>query len=168
MEEKKSTILSLAGTILMQIFISALFAFFFYYIMTSFLNEETALLVSSILSILFIFWISGTSGMHAGEKDHNDVLYQHSQPMMFKGFLSGLLAQIPGLLLLICNWLFQNNVFNIIFRILYNSSLYFFRFAENYPIVYIAAMLPFVLAVGIGYILGYTSANRIYNDRKNS
>ena len=161
MEEVKSrTVSALAGMVFFHVFVSAIFTFFFFYLLVTFVPEESALIASTILGVLFIFWMTGATAFNTAVKDYNMVRFGHQKQMLYKGFLSGAIAQLPGAVLLIFFLAGNNETLGVIYRLLYNSSLWFLSFASENVFFYILPLLIFIVASGVGYLLGTFRARK--------
>lgn len=165
--KKGKSLLSFAGTLFLQTVISALFTFLFFYIIVSFVAEDIALIISTVLGVGLMLWLSFSSGGDAAAKDFNLVKYGHRGKNLLRGFLAGLLSQVPGLVLAVLTVLHVADWPGVVLRILYNSCLWFLTFAETLPALNFLPLVMIPLGGGLGYLLGYRRT-QILSDRENS
>lgn len=156
---RKSTI-SLALTLLMAAFISDFLSLFLAFSCAIF-NNKSLLVIVLIINVLVLCVLLYSKSYEEGFKDPNRVKYGRMDYFIYKGFVSGLLADIPFILiylvLIIC-WFFKLKFFDVMWIIMNIFNLQYFpsvSILKQFPIALVVTLLPIPLVSGISYILGY-------------
>ncbi len=132
-------------------------------------GDEATVLIITLICLAIYLVLSYLEGWRRGERDHNLVLYGHMKEQKNRGFLAGLVSQIPGLICAVI-LLFPSASFNVArlaryFYIHCNAFLVSvddMLAAGSIPDIlwslcyFLPAVIP-VVVVGIAYRLGYRS-----------
>lgn len=116
-----------------------------------------------IMGILIFIALLYNTAWHEGSRDPNRVKYGHMDKFMLKGFVAGLLALIPYVILttafLITNSEKATSTAGIIIGILYRfSNIQYIVFSDaftNIPIVCYLLLFVLPAASAVGYLAGY-------------
>lgn len=133
------------------------------------LSDEATIMIITIICLVIYLVLSYLEGWRRGERDHNLVLYGHMKEQKNRGFLAGLISQIPGLIcaviLLFPSASFETARLARYFYIHCNAFLVYMDdqlaagaisdivWSLSY---FLPAVIP-VVVVGLAYRLGYKS-----------
>jgi hypothetical protein len=155
----KKTTISLALSIFASAMISDMLAFFL--TMTGLLIKFNGILVVLLfVNIIILGMLIYTKSWDEGFRDPNRVKYGRIDKFLYKGFVAGLLADIPFILvyilLIICSLTKWNE--EIMLLVMYGFNMQFFSIIINLqhvPVALAVILLPLPLISGVSYILGY-------------
>jgi hypothetical protein len=173
----KKTTISLAISLLSSVLISDILAFFLT-ITGILIKYESVSIIVLIINILIFCMLVYNRSWEEGFRDPNRVKYGRMDKFIYKGFVAGLLADIPFILVYIVLMIFvltkqSQWPMTIMWIITYLCNLQFFTIIlslKSYPFLIAIILLPLPLVAGFSYILGYNqfsiSSKIVYKKKK--
>ena len=172
----KKTTISLALSLFTTAIISDVFALFLT-ITGILIKYEVASIIALILNIFIYSMLIYNKSWEEGFRDPNRVKYGRMEKLILKGFVAGLLADIPYVLIyiaylvsIIIKWHSE-----IMWLIMNALNLQFFTLLvalKPFPAAILIIFLPLPIVSGVSYILGYKqisiSRKIVYKNKKNN
>ncbi|MCL2547471.1 MAG: hypothetical protein FWE06_09890 [Oscillospiraceae bacterium] len=130
---------------------------------------NTNLMIVTLLFLVLYIYLAYQTVWPWGQRDYNKVKHERTRFHPYKGLLVGLVASIPGLLLILLTfalstWLPNHNISNISYLVLslYYIVFYSLRAITHYPLIYLLALTVLPIASQVAFRFGYRSYNPLH------
>lgn len=163
----RKTTISLAISVFAAAIISNILAFIL--IITGLLiNFDSIFVVILVVNIIILSMLIYPKSWDEGFRDPNRVKYGHMNKFLYKGFVAGLLADIPFILVyivfIVCSLTKWNKEIMLLLMYVFNMTFFsLIKDLQQMPIALVVILLPVPIISGVSYILGY---NQIMISRK--